>query len=52
MPLGELETYPIQLRAMTAGLGSYGMAFSHYEAVPGPLQDSLVSAFRPQEEVA
>lgn len=52
VPLGELETYPIQLRAMTAGLGSYSIAFSHYEPVPAPLQESLVTAFRPQEEVA
>ncbi|NLF32139.1 MAG: elongation factor G [Planctomycetes bacterium] len=43
-PLSEVMTYNSQLRAMTAGQGSYDMEFSHYEPVPGNVQQQIADA--------
>ncbi len=50
VPLAELDDYPSRLRAMTAGAGSYGLGFSHYDPVPARIQKSLAEAFRPRED--
>lgn len=41
-PLAALLEYSTQLRSITAGEGSYTMAFSHYEPMPSHLQDEVV----------
>ena len=46
IPLSELENYHSSLKSMTGGEGSYTIAFSHYETVPGNVQKSLTSAFK------
>jgi len=50
-PLSELEQFPVHLKSITAGRGSYNLEFSHYEPAPLQLQQKLQAAHRPQAEV-
>ncbi|HAU36901.1 MAG TPA: elongation factor G [Phycisphaerales bacterium] len=43
-PLAEVMQYNSQLRSVTGGQGSYAMEFSHYEPVPGNVQQQIVAA--------
>jgi len=43
-PLGEVMQYNSQLRSVTGGQGSYAMELSHYEPVPGNVQQQIVAA--------
>jgi len=43
VPLTEVTNYSTQLRSVTGGEGSYTMDFSHYEAVPSRLQESIIA---------
>jgi len=43
-PLAELMQYNSQLRSVTGGQGSYTMELSHYEPVPGNVQQQIVAA--------
>jgi len=43
-PLAEVMQYDSQLRSATGGQGSYAMELSHYEAVPGNVQQQIVAA--------
>ena len=49
-PLSELEQFPVRLKSITAGRGSYNLEFSHYEPAPPLLQQKLQAAHRPQAE--
>jgi elongation factor G len=42
-PLGEVMRYAAQLGSITQGQGSYSMEFSHYDQVPGNVQQQIVS---------
>jgi elongation factor G len=42
-PLAEMVRYAAQLGSITQGQGSYGMEFSHYDIVPGNVQQQIVS---------
>ncbi len=42
-PLAEVTRYAAQLGSITQGQGSYGMEFSHYDQVPGNVQQQIVS---------
>jgi elongation factor G len=42
-PLSEVMQYNSQLRSVTGGQGSYTMELSHYEPVPGNVQQQLVA---------
>ena len=42
-PLAEVTNYSQQLRSVTAGEGSYTMAFSHYEPVPPSVQQQVIA---------
>ena len=44
VPLAELLQYATQLRSITAGEGSFTMSFSHYDIVPGQIQEKIVAA--------
>ena len=44
-PLAEVAAYNTQLRSATGGQGSYSMSFSHYEPVPGNVQQKIVAAY-------
>jgi elongation factor G len=43
-PLAEVMQYNSQLRSVTAGQGSYSMELSHYEPVPGNVQQQIVAS--------
>jgi elongation factor G len=42
-PLAEVMRYAAQLGSITQGQGSYSMEFSHYDQVPGNVQQQIVS---------
>ena len=42
-PLAEMTRYAAQLGSITQGQGSYSMDFSHYDVVPGNVQQQIVS---------
>jgi elongation factor G len=42
-PLAEVTRYAAQLGSITQGQGSYTMEFSHYDQVPGNVQQQIVS---------
>lgn len=42
-PLAEVTRYAAQLGSITQGQGSYTMEFSHYDTVPGNVQQQIVS---------
>ena len=46
-PLSELTRYQTELKSVTGGAGTYTMGFSHYDPVPRPIQDKLMSEFKP-----
>jgi elongation factor G len=43
VPLAEVTRYAAQLGSITQGQGSYTMEFSHYDVVPGNVQQLIVS---------
>ncbi|MHC4717064.1 MAG: elongation factor G [Planctomycetota bacterium] len=43
-PLAEVMQYNSQLRSVTGGQGSYTMELSHYDPVPGNIQQQLIAA--------
>ena len=49
-PLGEVSTYARTLSSMTGGQGSYTMEFSHYDAVPGNVQQEIISKAKLKDE--
>ena len=42
-PLSEVTRYAAQLDSITQGQGSFSMEFKHYDAVPGNVQQQIVS---------
>ena len=50
VPLAELEGYESQLKSMTGGHGSYSIELSHYDPVPGDIQQKLHTAYRQSQE--
>ena len=44
VPLAELSDYSSRLSSITGGQGSYSMEFSHYEGVPGNVQQQIIDA--------
>ncbi len=54
VPLRDVVTYARSLSSMTGGLGSYTMDFSHYDVMPGNIQQEVISkaAHKDEEEEA
>jgi elongation factor G len=50
VPLAEVTRYAAQLGSITQGTGSYTMEFSHYDQVPGNVQQQIVSKAKLAEE--
>ena len=44
VPLVEMLSYDAELTSMTGGRGSYHMEMSHYDEVPGHLQEKIIAA--------
>jgi elongation factor G len=49
-PLAEVTTYARTLSSMTGGQGSFTMEFSHYDVVPGNIQQEIMSKAKLKEE--
>ncbi|TFZ01659.1 elongation factor G [Ramlibacter rhizophilus] len=49
-PLSELMTYQSRLNAMTSGQGRFTLALSHYDPVPGTVQQELVGKYKVRDE--
>jgi elongation factor G len=49
-PLSEVTTYARTLSSMTGGQGSFTMEFSHYDVVPGNIQQEVMSKAKLKEE--
>lgn len=52
VPLAEVSTYARALSSMTGGQGSYTLDFSHYEVVPGNVQQEIVAQAKVKSEEA
>lgn len=52
VPLAELADYNSRLSSITGGQGSYAMELSHYEPVPGNLQQQIVDAHKKEHAAA
>ena len=50
VPMAEMMRYPIDLRAMTQGMGSYTQSFDRYDPVPSNLAERIVAAARSEME--
>ncbi|MBI4006587.1 MAG: elongation factor G [Gammaproteobacteria bacterium] len=50
VPLSELDSYQSKLKSITGGIGSFSIAFSHYEPVPPRTQQELIAKYKPVEE--
>lgn len=46
VPLAEMLTYASDLTSMTQGRGTYSMEYSHYDVVPPPIAEKIVSLAR------
>jgi elongation factor G len=49
-PLSEVTRYKASLDSITQGQGSYTMEFSHYEQVPGNVQQQIISKAKVHDE--
>ncbi|GMU21303.1 MAG: elongation factor G [Phycisphaerae bacterium] len=52
VPLSEMSDYHSRLSSITGGQGSYTMELSHYEAVPGNVQQQIIEKSRKEREEA
>lgn len=50
VPAAEIQRYATDLRSITQGRGTFTTQFSHYEAVPSHLIDSIIAARKAKEE--
>jgi elongation factor G len=48
VPMAEMLTYGVDLTSLTQGRGSFSMEMSHYDVVPGHLQEKIVEHARKQ----
>jgi elongation factor G len=52
VPLSEVSDYQSRLKSFTGGHGSYALELSHYEAVPLPTQQQLVTHYKASRQGA
>jgi len=50
VPLAEVTTYARSLSSITGGRGSYSLELSHYDIVPGNVQQEIIAAAKLEEE--
>jgi elongation factor G len=50
VPLAEVTTYARSLSSITGGQGSYTLEFSHYDIVPGNIQQEIIAKAQLKEE--
>ncbi len=52
VPLAEVADYNSRLSSITGGQGSYHMEFSHYETVPGNVQQQIIDQHKKEVDAA
>jgi elongation factor G len=52
VPLAEVADYNSRLSSITGGQGSYSLEFSHYETVPGNVQQQIVEQAKKEREAS
>jgi elongation factor G len=52
VPLAEMSDYHSRLSSITGGQGSYSMELSHYEPVPGNVQQQIIENAKKEREAA
>ena len=52
VPLAEIANYNSSLSSITGGQGSFTMEFSHYEPVPGNVQQQIIDAAKKEHQAA
>ena len=50
IPLSEVADYNSRLSSITGGQGSYALEESHYEVVPGNVQQQIIDAAKKERE--
>jgi len=50
VPLAEVTTYARSLSSITGGQGSYSIEFSHYDIVPGNVQQEIIAKAKVRDE--
>ena len=50
VPMSEMFTYSIELRSMTQGRAYFTMDFSHYEEMPQPEMEKVITAAKAEKE--
>lgn len=50
VPMAEMMRYPIDLRAMTQGMGGYTQSFDRYDPVPSNLAERIIAAAKKDAE--
>jgi len=50
VPLAEVTTYARSLSSITGGRGSYSLEYSHYDIVPGNVQQEIIAKAQLKEE--
>ncbi len=50
VPLAEVTTYARSLSSITGGRGSYSIEYSHYDIVPGNVQQAIIAKAQLKEE--
>jgi elongation factor G len=51
VPMGEMQRYAMDLRAMTQGRGRFERNFSHYEELPRDQQEKVIAESKKEEAV-
>jgi elongation factor G len=52
VPLSELDNYQGQLKSVTGGQGTFSMEFSHYDPMPGHVQQQIINQSQPVHQEA
>ena len=50
VPQAELLRYPIDLRSLTSGTGSFEVSFSHYDTITGKIAEDVIKAAKQEKE--
>ena len=50
VPLAEVTTYARSLSSITGGRGSYSIELSHYDIVPGNIQQEIIAKAAKKDE--
>ena len=52
VPLAEISNYGSSLSSISGGQGSYSMELSHYDPVPGNVQQQIIDKAKKEKEEA